>query len=79
MRLGAKFILVPTESRVLFWLTYHLISDFVLLPQGLSGRTLRKLPFLAHAALASPYSCDPSKFLCTMIDTARIQRSELLD
>ncbi|KAF3437532.1 hypothetical protein FNV43_RR20286 [Rhamnella rubrinervis] len=47
--------------------------------EGLSGRTLRKLPFLAHAALANPYSCDPSKFLCTMIDTARVQRSELLD
>ncbi|KAH7528396.1 hypothetical protein FEM48_Zijuj05G0067900 [Ziziphus jujuba var. spinosa] len=47
--------------------------------EGLSGRTLRKLPFLAHAALSNPYSCDPSKFLCTMMDTAKVQHSELLD
>ncbi|KAA8542214.1 hypothetical protein F0562_023366 [Nyssa sinensis] len=47
--------------------------------EGLSGRSLRKLPFLAHAALASPYSCDPSKFLSTMVDTAKRERSELPD
>ncbi|XP_050378176.1 pachytene checkpoint protein 2 homolog [Argentina anserina] len=38
--------------------------------EGFSGRSLRKLPFLAHAALSNPYSFDPSKFLCTMTDTA---------
>ncbi|XP_057950688.1 pachytene checkpoint protein 2 homolog isoform X2 [Malania oleifera] len=47
--------------------------------EGLSGRSLRKLPFLAHAALSNPNSCDPSKFLCTMIDTARRECSELLE
>ncbi|XP_041029036.1 LOW QUALITY PROTEIN: pachytene checkpoint protein 2 homolog [Juglans microcarpa x Juglans regia] len=45
--------------------------------EGLSGRSLRKLPFLAHAALSNPYHCDPGKFLCTMIDTARRELSEL--
>ncbi|EEF51917.1 pachytene checkpoint protein 2 homolog [Ricinus communis] len=47
--------------------------------EGLSGRSLRKLPFLAHAALSDPYSCDPSKFLSTMMDAARRERSELPD
>ncbi|GLT28063.1 hypothetical protein SLA2020_030200 [Shorea laevis] len=47
--------------------------------EGLSGRSLRKLPFLAHAALANPYCCDPSKFLSTMVETARRERSELPD
>lgn len=46
--------------------------------QGLSGRSLRKLPFLAHAALANPYSCDASKFLCTMTDTAKRECAGLL-
>ncbi|KAL7191885.1 hypothetical protein ACSBR2_023877 [Camellia fascicularis] len=45
--------------------------------EGLSGRALRKLPFLTHAALANPCICDPSKFLVTMIDTSRRERSEL--
>ncbi|CAL5372765.1 unnamed protein product [Camellia sinensis] len=45
--------------------------------EGLSGRALRKLPFLTHAALANPCICDPSKFLGTMIDTSRRERSEL--
>lgn len=46
--------------------------------QGLSGRSLRKLPFLAHAALANPRSCDPGKFLSTMIETAKRECAELL-
>nr|XP_019708485.1 pachytene checkpoint protein 2 homolog isoform X2 [Elaeis guineensis] len=45
--------------------------------QGLSGRSLRKLPFLAHAALTNPYSCEPSKFLYTLTETARRELSEL--
>ncbi|KAJ6888744.1 pachytene checkpoint protein 2 [Populus alba x Populus x berolinensis] len=45
--------------------------------EGMSGRTLRKLPFLAHAALSNPNSCDASEFLCAMIDTARREHSEL--
>ncbi|KAI8543788.1 hypothetical protein RHMOL_Rhmol08G0245800 [Rhododendron molle] len=45
--------------------------------EGMSGRSLRKLPFLAHGAFASPYNCDPAKFLCAMVDTARRERSEL--
>ncbi|KAK2989759.1 hypothetical protein RJ640_030252 [Escallonia rubra] len=47
--------------------------------EGLSGRSLRKLPFLAHAAHANPYICDPSQFLCTVIDTIRRERSEMPD
>ncbi|KAE8705250.1 Pachytene checkpoint protein 2-like protein [Hibiscus syriacus] len=47
--------------------------------EGLSGRALRKLPFLAHAALDNPYCCDPSNLLNTMIVTARRERSELPD
>ncbi|XP_021888837.1 pachytene checkpoint protein 2 homolog [Carica papaya] len=47
--------------------------------EGLSGRSLRKLPFLAHAALTNPYSCDPCKFLSTMIDTIKRGQSELCD
>ncbi|XVF11164.1 hypothetical protein REPUB_Repub08aG0002300 [Reevesia pubescens] len=47
--------------------------------EGLSGRSLRKLPFLAHAALNNPYSCDLSKFLYTMIDTAKRECSGLPD
>lgn len=45
--------------------------------EGMSGRSLRKLPFLAHAALASPYNCEPGKFLHVMMETAKRERSEL--
>ncbi|KAI8543882.1 hypothetical protein RHMOL_Rhmol08G0253200 [Rhododendron molle] len=45
--------------------------------EGMSGRSLRKLPFLAHGAFASPYNCDPAKFLCAMVGTGRRERSEL--
>ncbi|RVX18362.1 Pachytene checkpoint protein 2-like [Vitis vinifera] len=41
-------------------------------------KIIKKLPFLAHAALANPYSCDPSKFLCTMTDTAKRECAGLL-
>ncbi|KAK7353990.1 hypothetical protein VNO80_19446 [Phaseolus coccineus] len=47
--------------------------------EGMSGRSLRKLPFLAHAALSNPYDCNPVKFLCTMVETAKRERSELPD
>ncbi|XP_057516693.1 pachytene checkpoint protein 2 homolog isoform X2 [Amaranthus tricolor] len=47
--------------------------------EGLSGRSLRKLPFLTHAAVAHSFNYDPVKFLCTMIDTAKRERSELPD
>ncbi|KAI9087521.1 hypothetical protein K1719_030391 [Acacia pycnantha] len=47
--------------------------------EGMSGRSLRKLPFLAHAALASRSDGNPFKFLCTMIETAKRDRSELPD
>ncbi|XP_047332454.1 pachytene checkpoint protein 2 homolog [Impatiens glandulifera] len=47
--------------------------------EGLSGRTLRKLPFLAHSALANPLNCEIGKFLCTMMDTATRERSEMPD
>ncbi|KAL2465392.1 P-loop containing nucleoside triphosphate hydrolase superfamily protein [Abeliophyllum distichum] len=47
--------------------------------EGLSGRSLRKLPFLTHAALANPCGCEPGKFLGTMMETAKRERSELPD
>ncbi|XP_052183788.1 pachytene checkpoint protein 2 homolog [Diospyros lotus] len=47
--------------------------------EGMSGRSLRKLPFLAHAALANPWNCDPGRFLSTMINTAKREHSELPD
>ncbi|CAJ1974955.1 unnamed protein product [Sphenostylis stenocarpa] len=47
--------------------------------EGMSGRALRKLPFLAHAALSNPFDCNPIKFLCTMVETAKRERSELPD
>ncbi|PPS05762.1 hypothetical protein GOBAR_AA14883 [Gossypium barbadense] len=62
--------------------TFHLckqLAEAAEACEGLSGRTLRKLPFLAHAALDNPYCCDPNKLLNTMIDTARRERSELPD
>lgn len=45
--------------------------------EGMSGRSLRKLPFLAHAALANPYSCEPGNFLHVMMQTAKREHSEL--
>nr|POE50777.1 pachytene checkpoint protein 2 like [Quercus suber] len=33
----------------------------------------------AEASLSNPYNCDPSKFLCKMVDTARGELSELPD
>ncbi|KAF5792881.1 putative ClpA/B family, AAA+ ATPase domain, ATPase, AAA-type, core [Helianthus annuus] len=47
--------------------------------EGLSGRSLRKLPFLAHAALAHIQCQDPIKFLLTMISTINRERSEIPD
>ncbi|XP_073125283.1 pachytene checkpoint protein 2 homolog isoform X2 [Henckelia pumila] len=47
--------------------------------EGLSGRSLRKLPFLAHATLANPFACGPEKFLRKMIDTAKRECSEMPD
>uniref|UniRef100_A0A0D9W691 Pachytene checkpoint protein 2 homolog n=1 Tax=Leersia perrieri TaxID=77586 RepID=A0A0D9W691_9ORYZ len=44
--------------------------------EGLSGRTLRKLPFLAHASVANPSCCDASTFLHTLIQTAQRELSE---
>eukprot|EP01018_Ginkgo_biloba_P025216 Gb_05228 [translate_table: standard] len=44
--------------------------------EGLSGRALRKLPFLAHAALVNCFTCESSKFIATMVDTARRELSE---
>uniref|UniRef100_J3LYX1 Pachytene checkpoint protein 2 homolog n=1 Tax=Oryza brachyantha TaxID=4533 RepID=J3LYX1_ORYBR len=44
--------------------------------EGLSGRSLRKLPFLAHASVANPSCCDASTFLHTLIQTAQRELSE---
>ncbi|KAH6809419.1 pachytene checkpoint-like protein [Perilla frutescens var. frutescens] len=45
--------------------------------EGLSGRSLRKLPFLTHAALANPFGCEPGKFLQKMVETSRRERAEM--
>ncbi|CAA0820936.1 P-loop containing nucleoside triphosphate hydrolases superfamily protein [Striga hermonthica] len=47
--------------------------------EGLSGRSLRKLPFLTHAALANPLGCEPGKFLLKMTETAKRECSQILD
>ncbi|KAD4889033.1 hypothetical protein R6Q59_034075 [Mikania micrantha] len=47
--------------------------------EGLSGRSLRKLPFLAHAALAHIQCQDPIKFLLAMINTINREQSEIPD
>ncbi|KAL8465588.1 hypothetical protein ACS0TY_034903 [Phlomoides rotata] len=47
--------------------------------EGLSGRSLRKLPFLTHATLANSFGSAPGKFLCKLIETATRERSEILD
>jgi pachytene checkpoint protein 2 len=44
--------------------------------QGLSGRSLRKLPFLTHAALVNPSSCDADAFLRALVQTARRELTE---
>ncbi|KAK9117313.1 hypothetical protein Sjap_016260 [Stephania japonica] len=60
--------------------TAHCLSKQLLevaeISEGLSGRTLRKLPFLAHASLANPHSCDVYKFLSALTTTARKELSE---
>ncbi|KAL3642315.1 nucleolar component of the pachytene checkpoint [Castilleja foliolosa] len=47
--------------------------------EGLSGRALRKLPFLTHAALSNPFGCEPGKFLLKMVETAKRECSQILD
>ncbi|KAG6516392.1 pachytene checkpoint protein 2 homolog [Zingiber officinale] len=53
-----------------------LLLDAAKACEGLSGRGLRKLPFLAHAALKDPYNCDSNKFLLMLIETAVRELSE---
>ncbi|XP_020580121.1 pachytene checkpoint protein 2 homolog [Phalaenopsis equestris] len=48
----------PGESLLLF----RRLLEAAEACQGLSGRALRKLPFLAHAALTNPNGCDPAQF-----------------
>ncbi|KAG0526292.1 hypothetical protein BDA96_06G133400 [Sorghum bicolor] len=47
-----------------------LLYEAAKLCEGLSGRSLRKLPFLAHASVTNP-CCDASTFLHTLIKTAQ--------
>ncbi|KAK9108225.1 hypothetical protein Syun_024236 [Stephania yunnanensis] len=60
--------------------TTHCFSKQLLevaeISEGLSGRTLRKLPFLAHASLANPHGCDVNKFLSALTTTASKELSE---
>ncbi|PWZ43541.1 Pachytene checkpoint protein 2 [Zea mays] len=49
----------------------NLLYEASKLCEGLSGRSLRKLPFLAHASVTNPSCCDASTFLHTLIQTAR--------
>ncbi|XP_059310534.1 pachytene checkpoint protein 2 homolog isoform X1 [Lycium ferocissimum] len=67
---------VSTESQMSLHLGKQLLEAAEAC-EGMSGRSLRKLPFLAHAALANPYSCEPGKFLHVMMQTAKGERSEL--
>lgn len=67
---------VSTESQMSLHLGKQLL-EVAEACEGMSGRSLRKLPFLAHAALANPYSCEPGKFLHVMMQTAKGERSEL--
>ncbi|KAG0489299.1 hypothetical protein HPP92_008110 [Vanilla planifolia] len=63
----------PQESLLLCWKLLEAAEAC----QGLSGRTLRKLPFLTHAALPSPSCCETSKFVHTLIEIAKREVSEL--
>lgn len=67
---------VSTESQMSLHLGKQLLEAAEAC-EGMSGRSLRKLPFLAHAALANPYSCEPGKFLHVMMQTAKGELSEL--
>ncbi|ERN13833.1 pachytene checkpoint protein 2 homolog isoform X1 [Amborella trichopoda] len=57
-------------------LSEHLL-DAAKVCEGLSGRALRKLPFLAHAALLNPHICDSAKFVGMLIEAGRREISEL--
>ncbi|CAL5031453.1 unnamed protein product [Urochloa decumbens] len=48
-----------------------LLYEAAELCEGLSGRSLRKLPFLTHASVANPSRCDASTFMHTLIQTAQ--------
>ncbi|KAI5014633.1 pachytene checkpoint protein 2 homolog [Hordeum vulgare subsp. vulgare] len=48
-----------------------LLHEGAELCDGLSGRSLRKLPFLAHASVPNPSCCDATSFMHTLIQTAR--------
>ncbi|CAN4115682.1 unnamed protein product [Withania somnifera] len=67
---------ISTESQMSLHLGKQLLEAAEAC-EGMSGRSLRKLPFLAHAALANPYSCEPGKFLHVMMQTAKGELSEL--
>ncbi|XP_020107384.1 pachytene checkpoint protein 2 homolog [Ananas comosus] len=54
----------------------RLLLEAAELCQGLSGRALRKLPFLAHASITNPSTCTTSTFLAALIQTARRELSE---
>ena len=43
---------------------------------GLSGRALRKLPFLAYAAASRGAACDRERFLAALSDAARTERED---
>ncbi|KAM3368088.1 hypothetical protein ACQJBY_016565 [Aegilops geniculata] len=49
----------------------NLLHEGAELCDGLSGRSLRKLPFLAHASVPNPSCCDAASFMQTLIQTAR--------
>ncbi|CAL0327663.1 unnamed protein product [Lupinus luteus] len=86
---GCMDVTLPNYARAKEWLNSPDSHEAVLLCkklleaaeacEGMSGRTLRKLPFLAHANLTNHFDRDPIKFLSTMIETAKRERSELPD
>lgn len=52
------------------------LLEAALVCEGLSGRALRKLPFLAHASAVHCFNPELSKFITTLLDTARKELSD---
>ncbi|KAJ9568305.1 hypothetical protein OSB04_004271 [Centaurea solstitialis] len=72
-----KLATATTENSQSHWNISKYLLEAAEACEGLSGRSLRKLPFLTHAALVDSQCHDPTKFLRTMINTITRERSEI--
>ncbi|XP_024970749.1 pachytene checkpoint protein 2 homolog [Cynara cardunculus var. scolymus] len=72
-----KLASATTENSQSHWDISKYLLEAAEACEGLSGRSLRKLPFLTHAALVDSKCHDPTKFLRTMINTISRERSEI--